>query len=201
MDWVSAIRDEAQSSSVLRADDLARKYKIVPGAVAQALSRLEEKGLVEHISRRIYFNRLASEGSSRELVNILRIRAYISLDSALHEYGISTQSPRVLTCVTTDRPKEFKRHTIFIVYRKISEQLYWGFVKKQTRYGSYQIAEPEKALLDWIYLNLQEGLAPALDELDFARLSRRKLVQYAQQFPSTVYKHLLPTLATETFAA
>jgi predicted transcriptional regulator of viral defense system len=54
MDWVSIIRDEAQNSSILRADDLARKYKIVPAAVAQALSRQEEKGLVEHISRKIY---------------------------------------------------------------------------------------------------------------------------------------------------
>lgn len=201
MDWVSVIRDEGQNSSILRADELARKYKIVPAAVAQALSRQEEKGLVEHISRKIYFNRLAPESSPRELVNVLRIRAYISLDSALQEYGISTQSPRVLTCVTTDRPREFNRRTIHILYRGITEQLYWGFIKKRTRYGSYQIAEPEKGLLDWIYLSLQEGLAPALDELDFARLSRAKLVQYAQRFPSTVYKHLLPTLATETFAA
>jgi predicted transcriptional regulator of viral defense system len=201
MDWVSVIRQEAQNSSILRADELARKYNIVPAAVAQALSRQEEKGLVEHISRKIYFNRLAPESSPRELVNVLRIRAYISLDSTLQEYGISTQSPRVLTCVTPDRPREFNRRTIHILYRGITEQLYWGFINKRTRYGSYQIAEPEKGLLDWIYLSLQEGLAPPLDELDFARLSRAKLVQYAQRFPSTVYKHLLPTLATETFAA
>jgi predicted transcriptional regulator of viral defense system len=135
MDWVSAVRGEAQSSSILRADELAKKYKIVPGAVGQALSRLEEKELAEHISRKIYFNRLAFEGSSRGLVNILRTHAYISLDSALKEYGISTPSPRVLTCVTTDRPKEFKRRTICIVDRKMNEQLYWGFVKKRARYG------------------------------------------------------------------
>lgn len=71
---------------------------------------------------------------------------------------------------------------------------------KTTRYGRYQIAEAEKTLLDWIYLKLQTGIEPALDELEFGNLSRRTLVEYAQRFPSTVYKHLLPALATGTFA-
>ncbi len=201
MDWVTTIRNEAQRSSLLHTDELARKYKIVPVAVTQALSRQEQRGLVEHISRKIYFNWLASDATPRELVNVLREKAYISLDSALREYGISTQSPQVLTCVTTERPREFNARTIRISYRGISLRLYWGYQKKRTRYGSYQIAEPEKALLDWLYLNLQTGVEPAFDELDVSKLSRRKLVEYAQRFPSTVYKLLLPVLATETFAA
>jgi predicted transcriptional regulator of viral defense system len=200
MDWVTTIRDEAQRSSLLHTDELARKYKIVPVAVTQALSRQVRRGLVEHISSKIYFNLLAAEATPRELVNVLREKAYISLESALREYGISTQSPQVLTCVTTERPREFNAKTIRISYRRVSPQLYWGYREKQTRYGRYQIAEPEKALLDWIYLNLQTGVEPALDELDFANLSRHTLVEYAHRFPSTVYKHLLPVLATEMFA-
>ena len=43
-------------------------------------------------------------------------------------------------------------------------QLYWGFIQKRTRYGSYQLAEPEKALLDSVYLALQDGIEPALDD-------------------------------------
>ncbi len=201
MDWVTTIRSEAQRNSLLRTDDLARRYNIVPVAVTQALSRQEQRGLVEHISSKIYFNWLAPEATPRELVNVLREKAYISLESALREYGISTQSPQVLTCVTTERPREFNARTIRISYRKISPQLYWGYREKRTRYGTYRIAEPEKALLDWIYLNLQTGVEPALDEFDFSKLSRRTLVKYAQRFPSTVYKQLSPTLASETFAA
>jgi predicted transcriptional regulator of viral defense system len=200
MDWVTTIRDEAQRSSLLRTDELARKYKIVPVAVTQALSRQEQRGLVEHISSKIYFNWLATDATPRELVNVLREQAYLSLGSALREYGIGTQSPQVLTCVTTERPREFNAKTIRISYRGISPQLYWGYREKQTRYGGYRIAEPEKALLDWIYLSLQTGVEPALDEFDFGSLSRSTLVEYAQRFPSTVYKQLLPVLATETFA-
>lgn len=197
MDWVTTIRDEAQRSSLLRTDELVGKYKIVPLAVTQALARQEERGLIERVGPKVYFNWLATEAIPRELVNVLRDKAYISLESALREYGISTQSPQVLTCVTTQRPREFKGKTIRIRYRRISPHLYWGYQTKRTRYGSYQIAEPEKALLDWIYLNLQNGAEPALDELDFGKLSRGKLVEYAQRFPSTVYKLLAPVLARQ----
>lgn len=201
MDWVTALRSEAQTNSVVHADELARKYKIGPIAVSQALARQQQRGLVEHIGKKIYFNFLASDASPRELVNVLRTKAYVSLEMALREYGISTQSPRAVTCVTTERPRVFKGRTIRIVYRSISPQLYWGFIQKQTRYGSYQLAEPEKAILDFVYLALQGGIAPALDELEFKRVSRSKLVDYAHRFPSTVYKHLLPTVETRPFAA
>jgi len=72
------------------------------------------------------------------------------------------------------------------VYRKISSELYWGYEEKATRYNKYLIAEPEKALLDWIYLNRQEGLPTPLDELQLQFLTPAKLRDYAQRFPRTV---------------
>jgi predicted transcriptional regulator of viral defense system len=198
MDWVTIIRKEAQTSSILRSDELARKYGVIPPAVTQALARQEQKGLVQHVSNKVYFNWLARDGSPRDLVNVLRNKAYISLGSGLREYGISTQSPRTLACVTTERPKEFKAGTIAISYRSITPRLYWGFVRKTTRYGSYLLAEPEKAILDWIYLGLQNGTAPALDELDFGSVDRQKLLDYARRFPSSAYLHLLPALVENT---
>jgi hypothetical protein len=73
-------------------------------------------------------------------------------------------------------------------------------VRKTTRYGSYLIAEPEKAILDWIYLGIQNGAAPALDELDFGSVDRPKLLNYARKFPSSTYLHVLPALV-ETVGA
>jgi predicted transcriptional regulator of viral defense system len=197
MDWAKTIREEGQKNSVLQTDQLAQKYGIVPPAVTQALARQEKRGLVERVGEKIYFNLLAPNSSPRDLVNVLRKKAYISLDSALREYGISTQSPRVLTCVTPERSRELRSKTISIKYRNLSPNLYWGFVKKTTRYGSYLIAEPEKAILDWVYLNLKDGTSPALDEFDFSKINKHKLLDYAQKFPSTVYHHLIETFASE----
>ncbi len=84
----------------------------------------------------------------RELVSILRPRAYISFESALAEWGISTQSQSSLTCAATRFPRRLRTPSVRIVYRHIEDHLYWGFQEKRTRHGSYRIAEPEKSLLD-----------------------------------------------------
>src|SRR4029077_17704284 len=154
--------------------------------VGNALRRQEQRGLVEHVSRRLYVNKLADDFSTKELVGILRADAYISLESALAEWGISTQSPSALTCVTTGFPREFRTASVQIAYRHIAKKLLWGFEVKRTRHGSYRIAEPEKALLDWIYLQRQEGLPTAFDELNLKTIDWKKLHRYSLKFPQSV---------------
>jgi hypothetical protein len=53
-------------------------------------------------------------------------------------------------------------------------RLYWGFARKTIRCGSYLIAEPEKTILDRIYLGIRNVAAPALDELDFTDINNSK---------------------------
>lgn len=186
MDWAATLRKEGQRSAILRSDDIARRYGIVDSTVGKALRRQERRGLVEHVSNRIYINKLANDFSLRELADVLRRNSYISLESALAEWGISTQSPSSLTCVTTGFPRKFKSPSVRIVYRHIGENLYWGFQEKRTRHGSYKIAEPEKALLDWIYLQRQEGLPVVLDELNLKVTDKKKLLHYASKYPTPV---------------
>jgi hypothetical protein len=56
-------------------------------------------------------------------------------------------------------------------------------------------------LLDWIYLSLQAGLTPALDEIDFKPTDKQKLVNYAAEYPGTVRELLTHSLAFEHFTA
>lgn len=194
VDWAATLRKEAQRSPILRSDDLARRYGIVESAVGNALRRQERRGLVEHVSNKVYINKLAHDFSPYALVGILRPHAYISLESALAEWGISTQSPSSLTCVTTGYPRKFRTHSIRIIYHHITEHLYWGFQEKRTRHGSYKIAEPEKALLDWIYLQRQQGLPVVLDELNLKVADRGKLLKYASKYPNPVQQTLQSAL-------
>ena len=100
------------------------------------------------------------------------------------------QSSSSLTCVTTGFPRKFLTPSIRIVYRHISEHLYWGFQENRTRHGSYKIAPPEKALLDWIYLQRQPGLPVVLDELNLNVTDKWKLLKYASKYPTPV-RHTL----------
>jgi len=186
MNWTSLLTEEARRNSIVRTDHIASKYKLSEPVARNALRRYEAQGLLERVSTKIYINHFNQHFSPRDLVNVLRPRSYISLESALVERGIISQSPAVLICVTPDYPKSFRSKSASVVYRKISPDLYWGYEEKATRYNKYLIAEPEKALLDWIYLNRQEGLPTPLDELHLQFLNPAKLREHAQRFPRTV---------------
>ena len=186
MNWTNVLTEEARRNCIVRTDDIAHKYKLSERVARNALRRYEAQGLLERVSTKIYINHFNQHFSPRDLVNVLRPRSYISLESALVERGIISQSPSVLICVTPDYPKPFRSKSVSIVYRKISPDLYWGYEEKATRYNKYLIAEPEKALLDWIYLNRQEGLPTPFDELHLQFLTPVRLRDYAHRFPRTV---------------
>ncbi len=201
LDWTKVLTNEARLTDAVVVDELATKYNLPPDSVWKATSRLAKRGLLSRISNGVYLNKLVRDASATDFVNILNPNSYVSLESALNHWGLSTQSPVSLTCVTTGKPKEYRTPEFAITLRSISEHLFWGFVEKQTRYSKYRIAEPEKALLDWIYLTLQNGLTPHLDEIDLQSLDKQKLVKYATKYPGTVRNALTNSLAFEHFAA
>ena len=199
MNWTTILTEEARRNCILRSDELARRYKLSEAAVRNALRRHEGRGLVERVSTRIYINHLNQQFSPRDLVNVLRPESYISLESVMVEKGITSQSPSVLTCVTPGYPQSFRTKSVGIVYRKISSDLYWGYEQKATRYNNYLIAEPEKALLDWIYLTRQEGLPTPFDELQLRFLNTPKLRKHAERFPRTVQLSIKDLLLEKAF--
>ena len=200
LDWAKVLTNEARLSDVILASELATKYKLPVPSVQKALLRLTDRGLVSRVAEGVYANKLVRDIAAADFIRILRPNSYVSLESALSHWGLSTQSPVALTCVTTGKPKEYRVPEFEIRFRTISRNLYWGFVEKQTRYATYLIAEPEKALLDWVYLSLQGGIRPGLDEIEFKSASKEKLVEYASRFPGSVRNVLTHSLAFEHFA-
>lgn len=199
MDWVATIASEAKRGAIIRVKEFASRSHVSESAVKKALRRHATKGILEEVSKGLYLNTLASGFSARDVVNVVRPNSYISLETALAEWGISTQHPIALTCVSTLDARIIRTKSLNISYRKIKETLFWGFQEKKTRYSTYKIAEPEKALLDWIYFSHNDGLPVPLDELRFEKVSRSRLIDYAKKYPSTVLKTLYFVLLEKQF--
>jgi predicted transcriptional regulator of viral defense system len=200
LDWTKVLTDEARLTDVVVVDELTAKYSLAPDSVWRAVSRLTKRGLLSRVSNGVYLNKLVRDASATDFLRVLNPNSYVSLESALNHWGLSTQSPVSLTCVTTGKPREYRTPEFAITLRSISEHLFWGFMEKQTRYSKYRIAEAEKALLDWVYLTLQSGLTPHLDEIELRSLDKQKLVEYATKYPGTVRNALTNSLAFEHFA-
>jgi len=195
MDWAKFVTEKSRRAAVLRVDEVAKELGLHVEVARQGLVRQEERGLVEHLGKTIFLIRTSRDTSGRELINELRPDSYLSLETVLRESGISTQSPKYLTCATTGRAAEFRSKSFAVIYQHISPKLFWGFHEKRALYGSYKVAEPEKALLDWIYLARQRGLLAATDELDVSGIDRGKLLDYAAKYPKPVRQQITELLA------
>jgi hypothetical protein len=195
IDWAKFISEEAKVSPLLKSDEIARRLGISELVVRRSFLRLGKRGMIEHFAKKWFINLLVRDFSGRELVNLLRPRSYVSLQTVLREAGISSQTPISITGVTTGEPASFSSGTVSITFRRIKPSLYWSFQARRTFYGTYNVAEPEKALLDWFYLERKRGAEPITDEFDFRKLDREKLLLYAQKYPRPVKLGLLESLA------
>lgn len=148
-----------------------------PSNVIQALNHLEREGVLIKAASGIWVLDIGRERISQySLIPFLlpRGRAYVSFISALHLSGIIEQIPQTITLASTSHTRTIKtKFGTFFIHR-IAPYFFKGFGWYKGS-GNFLIAEPEKALVDCLYLSArrkkQFGHFP---ELHFPRQFRFK---------------------------
>ena len=141
-----------------------------------SLSRLTKNNTLKRICRGFYANPL-NPPTLEEISAQIYQPSYISLESALSSYGILSQIPRVLTCVTTRLPHVFKTGFGTIEYRQVKGPYFTGFVKK----NAHCVAQKEKAVADYLYLSPAKGRAQKLAGLDMEGVNLKRLHKYLKK--------------------
>jgi len=114
-----------------------------------------KKGYLLKLKNGLYvFSREADKLRGEEIAFRLYNPSYLSLESALSLYGFIPEIVYAYVSVTTKINRTFDNSMGHFIYRHIKKGLFWGYRDIKTEFGQYLIAEPEKALLDYIYLNL-----------------------------------------------
>jgi predicted transcriptional regulator of viral defense system len=171
--------------------------KLLEGSNAYAnlfLHRLARRHQIENISRGIY----ALKGVSKlEIANLLEPRGYVSNLAALFRYGLINQDPLVVDIISSRRSfsKEisYDKSVINIKAIKISRKRFFGFRKEKGYVGYFLIAEPEKAILDTLYL-YKKGLASYCKEAfenGSGMVLEERLVKYARRMGSEALLDIL----------
>jgi len=150
-------------------------------ALHMALKRLTDKKLIRRICRGYYINPF-STATLEEISAYIYEPGYISLESALSRYGVLSQIPQVLTCVTTRLPRVFNTSLGAIEYRQVKKCYFFGFDKE----GSYFLAEPEKAFLDLLYLEKGRGAGRRYSEFNLKGFNLKRLNNYAKKMKLTL---------------
>jgi len=185
--WLDILRRAgSQGGGLIPIATLSKLSGLKGYTLRKALLRIEEQGLLKRVTAGIYLNRLG-KATPEELAMSIRMPCYISFETALSHYGILSQVPLVLTCATTRKPGRKITPLGEIVFRHLNTARFWGYGEE----NRILWAEPEKALLDWLYwFSKTQGYFPDMDELDLRELNQRKLQNYALSFPKTIRKRL-----------
>ena len=81
-----------------------------------------------------------------------RHRAYVSFTSALHLYGIIEQIPQVIMLASQGHTRIIRTKLGTFYVHKIADSFFKGYDWYKGT-GTFLIAEPEKALMDSLYLS------------------------------------------------
>ncbi|MCK4297015.1 MAG: type IV toxin-antitoxin system AbiEi family antitoxin domain-containing protein [Candidatus Marinimicrobia bacterium] len=188
--WIEILR---QGKSIYNFAELIRLSGLSVSSLRRAIHRLIQRGLLIKLSKGLYANSFACP-SLEEVAGILYPPSYISLESALFLHGILDQIPHLVTCVSLNKTKTFHTTIGEIAYFHIKKDLYFGYQIKD----GVPIALPEKAALDFIYHQRQNGLEPILDEWNWDNLNLNKINYLIESYPKTVQKdvakHISPSL-------
>ncbi|EKE06684.1 MAG: hypothetical protein ACD_18C00305G0002 [uncultured bacterium] len=169
------------------------------------LNRWQKQGYITKIKRGLY----ALSDSLKEIplfliANLSHEPSYVSLESALYEYGFIPDIPHSITSISSKKTYSFAFSNNNFFYRKIKTNLFIGY--KPVNYGEYSIliAEPEKALLDFFYFNIQKfGDEKQIEELRFNyeemshKISKKKLRDYGFLFESESLNNIVASLITK----
>lgn len=186
-----------------------RKDGLLSGAKIgeHQLSLWRKKGYIESVKRGMdVFVSRKRDVSAEEISFFLYEPSYLSLEYALSYYGIIPEMVFVKTAVTPKTTRTFTNGFGVFSYRHLQPKLFFGYEIKEATFGKYLLAEPEKALLDFLYLNLGkihdeqdvEALRLNGEELQ-KRIDPKKLKRYMSEFGIQKLDKII-TIILQTYA-
>lgn len=161
------------------------------------LRRWEKQGKLIRLRQGFYtFPTVTEHGDAPfYFANKIYAPSYISLESGLSFHGIIPEGVIQITSVTARKTKIFQNNLGSYIYRSIKPDLMFGYTIQQSTLShrwSIMMASPEKALLDYLYLNPHYDSKQDMLELRFdsdfmhAELNIEVLDEYLEKFQSKI---------------
>jgi len=185
--------------------DFYRKFKDNPlidlrdvstafaGFDRRRINEWKDKNYIRKITNNFYvfseYNQ--SEDDLYFIANKLHSPSYISLESALSYHGLIPEGVFDITSVSPVKTRRipaslYIKHLDFL-YLKIKKEYFFGYVIQKYKNRSFLIADPEKALLDSVYLlNLKRE-----EDLKEMRFNRERLIPIVKSRRMNKYLKIL----------
>lgn len=174
--------------------DVREVKNIFPDFESRRFYEWQKKGYIKKLTKLFYVftDKNLNDNDLCFIANKLLEPSYLSLEYALRHYSLIPEMVFMLTSITTRKTKQIETSIANFKYQAVKEDLFFGYKIIEIGGVSYKIAEPEKTLLDFLYLrsdikNMNDIFELRLNEDVFKEIiNKEKLNQYAQRFNSKI---------------
>jgi predicted transcriptional regulator of viral defense system len=163
--------------------DLERILNMPVDSLRGQLTRWCKKGVMIRIAKGIYAP-YGTEIDVLKIANQMYYPSYLSFESVLSKYGILSQVPYTLTFATPKRTRKMILNETEVEFTKLSDKYFFGY----TFENGINIARPEKALVDCLYLVSKGKRVLNIDELYLKNVDKERLIELAKVFPENTRK-------------
>lgn len=132
------------------------------------------------------------------IANRLYEPSYISFDAALSFYGIIPETIYTVTSATPKISREFEADNIRFTYHKIKKEVYCGYKPIKYLDSTILIAEPEKALADYLYFLILKRRNLHYDRLNLKKIKKPELLRYIKLFNKPKMNKLIKKIYAES---
>ncbi len=127
------------------------------------------------------------------IANSLVSESYITLSHALNYHQMFDQYDKTITSITVKNSKKYNFDNHIYNFSKVKKDMYFGFIEKREGGKIIKIAEAEKALIDYLYLDASFGSASLVFEKirdHHLELDLNKLQTYAVRSGFTILRKI-----------
>lgn len=147
-----------------------------------------KKGYLKKVKSGVYvLSEIENEINPMILAGKIYDPSYLSMEFALNYYGIIPDIPGTFTSITSRTTKYFKTSFGNFTYQKVKPSFFFGYETFTEKNVSFNIATPEKALVDYLYMNKNK----VKDDPDFWREMRIDTDFKFQNKKLEMYKNIL----------
>lgn len=160
--------------------EFSRIFQASPTSIKYFLEEQVAEGLLFRLKKGLYALR-TDPPREQEIANKLWQPSYLSFEYALAYYNILPEMPYIVTSATTKTTRLFTLEHQAFGYYTVKAGVFTGYILQKSENISFLIADPEKALVDYLYF-VSIGKRPQNDRLNILRLNKEKILKYMRLY-------------------
>lgn len=156
--------------------DIKKKY---PDFDNRRLVEWQQKGYIQKIRREYYCfrERIKDERFLSFAANKIYSPSYVSMESAFVYYNLIPEGVFITTSISTRNTASYSTAVGDFSYNNVKPSLFFGYRLIQAEGFSIKIAEPEKVILDFLYLKKLDS-ENDIDALRLNEIQIKELVDF-----------------------